>query len=606
MPFAWAARPIYQKGGALDTRAAFSPLFRQEPDRLLFSDLFAQLQDYEKVLGRQLALTKMRTQPIPGTFRADVGPFVANQPTVDPAFVPVKPYREDKEAPPRREVQSLLPTVLGAHLSYINFFYIYPETLNFAGLSTKKLMAGGSAQNILCRAQLLETDKFGLPRQPAGGRCVFGRSNGPRMTDRAQTWVLYHNKTPQFNEEMKFILPASLSSRHHILFTFYHASVFSRKDAKKGRDAEGLALIGYAALPLLSNDGRSLVRGTARLRVTAPMLNSEAQDELVLPANYTLACRDMGSGMDIAHIPKLRWLDGEKELFGVRAAAVSTVHCDDIHVSKFFEECAKRSKSYRDTDGHLRSAIKGLWAIESLGTLRGFLPVIFNQLFALLTHGEAGSGAGAGRAAADLVARDAIEFLVFASTALHREERAQRNDASERSPLLRNYVDHIFDVRGLSGAGPETVHHALLQALPGVLLSHDKELSDGIVRHVWFFLKLITKSMAQTAFAADPGLRGSRKRRFSTGGRGVGGGGGCSERYFISLCRVLVFLSFCSFFLSPLSPLAPPCADVRRSPLLPFVHPSASSRTFTRASFASTSSSRTLPSSACARTTTRP
>jgi hypothetical protein len=564
MPFAWAARPVYQKGGVLDTRSPFSPLFRQEPDRLLFCDLFSQLQDYEKVLGKTLALNKMRAQVIPGVFQADVEPFVGNQSTVDPAFVPVKPYREDKEVPPRREVQSLIPTVLGAHLSYINFFYVYPETLNLAGLSAKKLMAGGSAQNILCRAQLLETDKFGLPRQPVGGRCVFGRSNGPRMTDRAQTWVLYHNKVPQFNEEMKFILPASLSSRHHILFTFYHASVFSRKDAKKGRDAEGLALIGYAVLPLLSNDGRSLVRGNVGLRVTAPSssggagstnsASGDGQESLALPPNYTLACRDMGRGMDLTNIPRLRWLDSDKELFGIRSAAVSTVHCDDVHVAKFFEECAKRTKSIRDTDGHLRSAIKGLWAIESLGTLRGFLPVIFNQLFALLTHGEAGSGAGAGREAADLVARDILEFLVFASTALHREERSQRDDASERSPLLRNYVDHIFDVRNLTGAGGETVHGALLKALPGVLESHDRELSDGIVRHVWFFLKLISKSMAQTAFAADPGLKKPRKTRFSavsdvTAGHGSLGRSRC--RYCSFGPRILVPYSNCPSTLFP-------------------------------------------------------
>lgn len=509
MPFAWAARPVFTRSGQLDTTSPFSPLFRQEPERLLFSDMVALLLEYEKVVSKGQALAKMRPQVLPGEFQADVEPYAANHPTLDPALVPVSPYKSDHEVPPRREIQSLHPVGAGAHLSYTNFLYIYPETVSFA---SKKLAVSGSAQNLLCRAQLLETDTLGLSMQAAvDGRCVFGRTAGLRLTDHAQTWVLYHTKTPHYNEEMKFLLPASLSPRHHLLFTFYHVSVHSRKDAKKGRSSEGLAPVGYAFLPLLDASGRALVRGSVTLRVAAAGTGHGYPDGLALPPNYTLAGRDIGGGgMSIATIPKLRWLDGEKELFAFRVASVSTVRTADKHVMLFFDVCAQRSTSVRNTDDRLRTAIKGLWAIESLSTLQGFLPVIFNQLLAVLTQGEAGAGAGGHSQSSSLVARDVVEFLVHAATELHREKHGTRDNAAGRSSLLRSYAEHMFDGVAVAANGPEPVHAALLRALPAVLQSHNPDVVDGLVRHSWFFLKLITKSMAQTAAASRVVLRTDR------------------------------------------------------------------------------------------------
>ena len=36
--------------------------------------------------------------------------------------------------------------------------------------------------------------------------------------------VTYHNKSPDFYEEVKVKLPSNLRDYHHILFTFYHIS----------------------------------------------------------------------------------------------------------------------------------------------------------------------------------------------------------------------------------------------------------------------------------------------------------------------------------------------------------------------------------------------
>lgn len=53
---------------------------------------------------------------------------------------------------------------------------------------------------------------------------IFGRSSCPEMTHEAFTSVSYHNKNPNFYDEVKIRLPPDLSAKHHLLFTFYHIS----------------------------------------------------------------------------------------------------------------------------------------------------------------------------------------------------------------------------------------------------------------------------------------------------------------------------------------------------------------------------------------------
>ncbi len=38
----------------------------------------------------------------------------------------------------------------------------------------------------------------------------------------ATTAVSYHNKAPDFYEEVKVALPVNVTEQHHILFTFFH------------------------------------------------------------------------------------------------------------------------------------------------------------------------------------------------------------------------------------------------------------------------------------------------------------------------------------------------------------------------------------------------
>ena len=48
MPFAWAVRPLFNESDELDTTAEFSPLFKQDSQKLCDDDLMKLLADYKK------------------------------------------------------------------------------------------------------------------------------------------------------------------------------------------------------------------------------------------------------------------------------------------------------------------------------------------------------------------------------------------------------------------------------------------------------------------------------------------------------------------------------------------------------------------------------
>ncbi|KAG8536248.1 hypothetical protein GDO81_026812, partial [Engystomops pustulosus] len=93
-----------------------------------------------------------------------------------------------------------------------NSLYVYPQSLNFANRQ-------GSARNITVKVQFMsgEDPSNALP-------VIYGKSSCPEFSKEAYTAVVYHNRSPDFHEEIKIRLPATLTDHHHLLFTFYHVS----------------------------------------------------------------------------------------------------------------------------------------------------------------------------------------------------------------------------------------------------------------------------------------------------------------------------------------------------------------------------------------------
>ena len=102
--------------------------------------------------------------------------------------------------------------VLVPNYQFRNLLYICPRDLNFTNRS------GERARNIAVKVQFMGEDGH------KGMKVIYGKSSCSEMTNEMYSAVTYHNKSPDFYEEIKVKLPSNLRDWHHILFTFYHIS----------------------------------------------------------------------------------------------------------------------------------------------------------------------------------------------------------------------------------------------------------------------------------------------------------------------------------------------------------------------------------------------
>ncbi|XP_021924154.1 dedicator of cytokinesis protein 6 isoform X3 [Zootermopsis nevadensis] len=199
-------------GSSLDTfrpvTLTVSSFFKQESDRLRDEDLFKFLQE----LKRPCSVMK-KLKCIPGTLKLDISPCPDElKYCLTPELVRLQPYPDEKGRPTKEVLEFPPREVFVPHYLYRNVLYVYPKEVNFASRA-------GSARNITVKVQLMcgEEESHALP-------VIFGKSSCPEYTTEAYTTVSYHNKSPDFYDEMKIKLPANLGDQHHLLFTFYHVS----------------------------------------------------------------------------------------------------------------------------------------------------------------------------------------------------------------------------------------------------------------------------------------------------------------------------------------------------------------------------------------------
>ncbi|KAG8132489.1 putative Dedicator of cytokinesis protein, partial [Naja naja] len=76
---------------------------------------------------------------------------------------------------------------------------------------------------------------------------IFGKSSCAEFSKEAYTAVVYHNRSPDFHEEIKIKLPATLTDHHHLLFTFYHVSCQQKQNTPLETP------VGYTWIPMLQN-----------------------------------------------------------------------------------------------------------------------------------------------------------------------------------------------------------------------------------------------------------------------------------------------------------------------------------------------------------------
>uniref|UniRef100_A0AAZ3Q662 Dedicator of cytokinesis 8 n=1 Tax=Oncorhynchus tshawytscha TaxID=74940 RepID=A0AAZ3Q662_ONCTS len=522
------ARDKLVNSGAQDqcNMSAFKPatitistFCKQEGDRLSDEDLFKFLADIKKFSSLQ-----RRIKTIPGTIRLDVTPVHDNPVAcLSTELIPVKPLAEKNVRPVKEVLEFPSSEVYVPHSTYRNLLYIYPQRLNFVN----RLTSGG--RNITIKIQFMsgEDPSCVMP-------VIFGKSNGPEFVQEVYTPVTYHNKSPDFYEEVKMVLPARLTERHHLLFTFYHISC----QQKQNQTGASETLIGYSWLPILSTD--RLQTGQYCLPI--------ALDRL--PVNYSLIT---------PQVPPVKWMESHKGVFNLEIQAVSSVHTQDNHLERFFTLCHAleggvtfplRVREEKIPENKLEHELK--LSIISLSSSRLeplvlYLHLVLDKLFTLIMQPMVIAGQTAN------LAQIAFESVVSIVNSLHNSQELAR-DQQGRNGLLATYLYWVFrlpDSNELLNTGPggvvpstegrystmgrasaTTVGTMLLQSrlrsssnpdipaphsaedtevkniLSAKVLLHIQELalqivvSTGVCRenaykYAWFFFELLVKSMAQ-------------------------------------------------------------------------------------------------------------
>ncbi|XP_062985366.1 dedicator of cytokinesis protein 8 [Elgaria multicarinata webbii] len=389
----------------------FNTFFKQEGDRLSDEDLFKFLADCKRTSSLQ-----RRVKSVPGFLKLEISPASEGLSCcLNPELLQVKPFPENRSRPHKEILEFPIREVYVPHTIYRNLLYVYPQRLNFAN----RLASG---RNITIKIQFMcgEDHSCAMP-------VIFGKSTGPEFVQEIYTPVTYHNKSPDFYEEVKIKLPAKLTEKHHLLFTFYHISC----QPKQGSCVE--TLLGYSWLPILLND--RLQTGHYCLPV--------ALDKL--PSNYSMYSAEKVPPQS----PPIKWVEGHKGVFNVEVQGISSVHTQDNHLEKFFTLCHAlesqvafpiRVLNEKITEGTLEHELKlSIICLNSsrLEPLVLFLHLVLDKLFQLAVQPMVIAGQTAN------FSQFAFESVAAIVNSLHNSKDLSK-DQHGRNCLLASYVYYVF------------------------------------------------------------------------------------------------------------------------------------------------------------------
>uniref|UniRef100_A0A672JQU0 Dedicator of cytokinesis 9 n=1 Tax=Salarias fasciatus TaxID=181472 RepID=A0A672JQU0_SALFA len=473
MPFAWAARTLFKDAsGTLDKGARFSPLYRQDSNKLSNDDMLKLLADFRKpekmaklpvILGNLDVTIDNVMKAVP----AQAGPAHC----VTSSYIPVKQFDVSERTNIFFEVEEFVPCIAKCSQPftiYNNHLYVYPKHLKYDG---QKSFA--KARNIAVCIEFKDSDE----EEAVSLKCIYRRPGGPLFTKNAFTSVLHHQHNPEFYDEFKIELPTQLHEKHHLFFTFYHVSCDSNSKASTKKRDLVEAQVGFAWLPLLK-DGR-VIMNESHIPVAAN-----------LPAGY-LSCQEGAS----KHAgPEVKWVDGGKPLFKVSTHLVSTVYTQDQHLHNFFHHCQSIASAPQGSGGELVKYLKSLHAMESHVMIK-FLPTTLNQLFRVLTS-----------ATQEDVAVNVTRVMIHIVAQCHEEGLEH---------YLRSYVKFVFRTEPHTSSTTRTVHEELAKAMTAILKpSTDFLTSNKLLKYSWYFFEALVKSMAQYLIESCK-VKLSRNQRFS-------------------------------------------------------------------------------------------
>ncbi|XP_058259678.1 dedicator of cytokinesis protein 7 isoform X16 [Hemibagrus wyckioides] len=504
--------------------------FKQEGDRLSDEDLYKFLADM-----RRPSSVLRRLRPITAQLKIDISPAPENPHyCLTPELLQVKPYPDTRVRPTREILEFPAKDIYVPNTTYRNLLYVNPQSLNFANRQ-------GSARNITVKVQFMngEDPSNAMP-------VIFGKSSCGEFSKEAYTAVVYHNRSPDFHDEIKIKLPASLNDHHHILFTFYHVSCQQKQNTPLETP------VGYTWIPMLQN---------GRLRTGHFCLPVSLEKP---PQSYSVLSPDVP-------LPGMKWVDNHRGVFNVEVVAVSTVHTQDQYLDKFFalvhaldeHMFPVRIGDMRIMENSLEAELKGSIAALSSSQLEPvvrFLHLLLDKLVLLVVRPPVIAG--------QIVNLGQVSFEAMASIVnrLHKYLDTSQ-DMHGRNSLLSSYIHYVFRLPNMDPNSPSpgpgglggSVHYATMarsairpaslnlnrsrslsnsnpdisgtptspddevRSIIGTKLFHEElalqwVVSSGIVREgalqqAWFFFELMVKSIIHHLYFTDR-LESPRKNRF--------------------------------------------------------------------------------------------
>uniref|UniRef100_A0A8C2TRY5 Dedicator of cytokinesis 7 n=1 Tax=Coturnix japonica TaxID=93934 RepID=A0A8C2TRY5_COTJA len=402
--------------------------FKQEGDRLSDEDLYKFLADM-----RRPSSVLRRLRPITAQLKIDISPAPENPHyCLTPELLQVKLYPDSRVRPTREILEFPARDVYVPNTTYRNLLYVYPQSLNFANRQ-------GSARNITVKVQFMygEDPSNAMP-------VIFGKSSCPEFSKEAYTAVVYHNRSPDFHEEIKIKLPATLTDHHHLLFTFYHVSCQQKQNTPLETP------VGYTWIPMLQN-GR-LKTGQFCLPVS---LEKPPQAYSVLSPEVPL--------------PGMKWVDNHKGVFNVEVVAVSSLHTQDPYLDKFFALVHALDEHMfpvrigdmrimeNNLENELKSSISALNSSQLEPVVR-FLHLLLDKLILLVVRPPviAGQIVNLGQAS--------FEAMASIINRLHKNLDGNQ-DQHGRNSLLASYIYYVFRLPNTYPNSPSpggSVHYATM------------------------------------------------------------------------------------------------------------------------------------------------
>lgn len=250
------------------------------------------------------------------------------------------------------------------HLKYVNQLFVTPLMVNFQPIP--------KVRNVMVEVMFRNEDSDIVSL--LGEQRIGSRFDSSVRHHVACTAVQYHEKSPQFFDEIRIDLPPVPRPKDHLFFTFYNVRVDEVDTPKQKRlppkrneyNTEELSVLGYAFLPLYQGDNIAQ-DGVHQLTIVKELKPFYLQPQMEGLLQTTV-----------------------KTKFEVSTRLISTVYPKDIHVKEFFDvsrEVLQETPNTEKLDEKLKmiaDAILGLKKADNIKLLP-HVPVILNMLFNLLS-----------------------------------------------------------------------------------------------------------------------------------------------------------------------------------------------------------------------------